>query len=126
MQSAIPLIVAGLVSIAIIVIGGFYIASPERVTGSFGLKSPAADGDTRAWLRLKGIRDIASGLAVLTLMLAADSRTVGIVMLVFAIIPFGDMSNILVFGGRKTAALSVHGITCAVMLVVGLFLLHAI
>lgn len=37
MQSAIPLIVAGLVSIAIIVIGGFYIASPERVTGSFGL-----------------------------------------------------------------------------------------
>lgn len=126
MQSAIPLIVAGLVSIAIIVIGGFYIASPERVTGSFGLKSPAADVDTRAWLRLKGIRDIASGLAVLTLMLAADSRTVGIVMLVFAIIPFGDMSNILVSGGRKTAALSVHGITCAVMLVVGLFLLHAI
>ena len=126
MQKAIPLILAALIAMAIIVIGGFYIASPERVTGSFGLKPPAAGADTRAWLRLKGIRDIASGLAVLTLMLAADSRTVGIVMLVFAIIPFGDMSNILVSGGRKTAALSVHGITCAVMLVVGLFLLHAI
>lgn len=126
MQNTILLIVAGLIAIAIIVIGGFYIASPERVTGSFGLKPPAADGDTRAWLHLKGIRDIASGLAVLTLMLAADSRTVGILMLVFAFIPFGDMSNILVSGGRKTTALSVHGVTCAVMLVVGFFLIHAI
>ena len=63
---------------------------------------------------------------MLTLMLAPDSRTVGIVMLVFAIIPFGDMSNIFVSGGRKTTALSVHGVTCAVMLVVGFFLIHAI
>jgi hypothetical protein len=70
----------------IIVIGCFYIASPERLTGSFGLKPPAGDADTRAWLRLKGIRDIASGLAVLTLMLASNGRTVGIVMLLFALI----------------------------------------
>ena len=31
MQNAIPLILAALIAIAIIVIGGFYIASPERV-----------------------------------------------------------------------------------------------
>ena len=124
MHNAIPLILAALIAVGIIVIGCFYLVSPERISGTFGLKPPASDADTRAWLRLKGIRDVASGLAVLTLMLTTDSRTVGIVLLVFAIIPFGDMSNILASGGRKATAFSVHGVTCAVMLAVGLLLIH--
>ena len=126
MLNAIPLSLAVLVAVAIIVIGCFYMASPKRILGSFGLKPPASDADTLAWLRLKGIRDVAAGLAVLTLMLTTNSRTVGIILLVFAIIPFGDMSNILVSGGRKATAFSVHGVTCAVMLVAGLLLIHAI
>ena len=126
MHSAIPLSLAILVSVGIIVIGCFYLASPDRILGSFGLKPPASDADTLSWLRPKGIRDVASGLAVLTLMLTTDNRTVGIVLLVLAIIPFGDMSNILLSGGRKATAFSVHGVTCAVMLVVGLLLIHAI
>jgi len=126
MINAIPLILAALIAVAIIVIGCFYVASPQRILGSFGLKPPAPDADTRAWLRLKGIRDVASGLLVLTMMLTSDSRTVGIVLLVFAIIPFGDMSNILVSGGRKATAFSVHGVTCAAMLVVGLLLIHVL
>ena len=126
MHNAIPLTLAALIAAGIIVIGYFYLASPQRVSGSFGLKPPAPDADTRAWLRLKGIRDVASGLVVLTTMLTTDSRTVGIVLLALAIIPFGDMSNILASGGRKATAFSVHGVTCAVMLVVGLLLLHAI
>ncbi len=125
MYNSIALTLAVLVSVGIIVIGCFYIVSPERILGGFGLKPPAADADTRAWLRLKGIRDIASGLAVLTLMLTTNNRTVGIVFLVFAFIPFGDMSNILVSGGRKVTAFSVHGVTCAVMLFAGLVLIHA-
>jgi hypothetical protein len=126
MRSAIPLSLAVLVSVGIIVIGCFYLASPQRILGSFGLKPPAPDPDTRAWLRLKGIRDVAAGLAVLTLMLTTDSRTVGIVLLAFAIIPFGDMSNILASSGRRATAFSVHGVTCAVMLFSGLLLIHAI
>ena len=67
MHNAIPLSVAALMAVAIIVIGCFYILSPERMTGSFGLKPPASDEDTRAWLRLKGIRrpdaDVDHGLA---------------------------------------------------------------
>jgi hypothetical protein len=58
-------------------------------------------------------------------MLTTDSRTVGIVLLVFSIIPLGDMSNILVSGGRKATAFSVHGVTCAVMLFAGLWLIYA-
>jgi len=126
MHNAFPLSLAVLVSVGITAIGCLYLASPQRILGGFGLKPPAPDADTYAWLRLKGIRDIASGLAVLTLMLATDIRTVGIVLLVFAIIPFGDMSNILASGGRKATAFSVHGVTCAVMLLAGLLLIHAI
>ena len=126
MFNAIPLILAALIAVAIIVIGCFYLVSPERISASFGLKPPASDADTRAWLRLKGIRDVASGLVVLTMMLTTDSRTTGIVLLVFALIPFGDMSNVLLSGGRKATAFSVHGATCAVMIVVGFLLIHAI
>ncbi len=126
MHNAIPLISAALIAVAVATIGSFYLVSPERILGSFGLKPPASDADTRAWLRLKGIRDVASGLVVLTLMLTADNRMLGIALLVYAIIPLGDMSIVLASGGSKSRALSIHGLTCAVMLVVGLLLLHAI
>jgi hypothetical protein len=126
MYNAIQLSVAALIAVAIIVIGGFYLVSPERMTGSFGLNPPASDADTRAWLRLKGNRDVASGLVVLTMMLTTDTRTVGTALLVFAIIPLGDMSIVLGSGGSRSKAFSVHGVTCAVMLVVGLLLIHAI
>jgi hypothetical protein len=60
------------------------------------------------------------------MMLTTDTRTVGIALLVEAIVPLGDMSNVLGSDGSKSKAFSVHGVTCAVMLVVGLFLIHAI
>jgi hypothetical protein len=126
MHNAIPLSLAALMAVAIIVIGCFYLISPERMTGSFGLKPPASDADTRAWLRLKGIRDVVSGLVVLTMMLTTDTRSVGIALLVEAIVPLGDMSIVLGSGGSRSKALSIHGVTCAVMLVVGLLLIHAI
>ena len=63
---------------------------------------------------------------MLTMMLTANTRMVGIALLVEALIPFGDMSIILGSGGSRSRALSVHGVTCAVMLVAGLLLIHAI
>jgi hypothetical protein len=80
MHNALPLSLAVLVSVGIIVIGFFYVTSPQQILVGFGLKPPAPDPDTRAWLRLKGIRDVASGLVVLTLMLTTDSRAVGIAL----------------------------------------------
>jgi Domain of unknown function (DUF4267) len=126
MLNAIPLSLAALISVGVIFIGCFYLVSPERALGSFGLKPPASDADTRAWLRLKGIRDVVAGLVVLTMMLTADGRPLGIALLVLAVIPFGDMSIILGSGGSKSKAFSIHGVTCAVMLVVGLLLIHAV
>ena len=126
MQNTISLWVAALIAIAVTAIGGFYLASPERVIGSFGLKPPAPGADTRAWLRLKGIRDVGSGLVVLALMLTGERRSVGTALLAFAIIPLGDMSIVLGSGGSKSAAFSIHAVTCAVMLIIGLSLIHAI
>ena len=126
MSDAISLSLAALLAVGIIVIGCFYLISPERISREFGLRPPASDADTRAWLRPKGIRDVVAGLVVLIMMLTADRRLVGIALLVEALIPFGDMSIILGSGGSKSRAFSVHGITCAVMLIVGLLLIHAI
>ena len=126
MHTAIPLSVAALMAVGIIVIGCFYLVAPERISGTFGLKPPASDADTRAWLRPKGIRDVVAGLVVLTMMLTGGRQSVGIALLVQAIIPFGDMSIILGSGGSKSRAFSVHGTTCAAMLVVGLWLIHTI
>jgi hypothetical protein len=126
MHDAIPLILAALLAVGILVIGCFYLISPERISRTFGLKPSAADADTRAWLRPKGIRDVVAGLVVMTVMLTADTRMLGIVLLLYAIIPFGDMFIVLGSGGSKSTALSVHGVTCAVMLVAGLLLIHAI
>jgi hypothetical protein len=58
------------------------------------------------------------------MMLTMGTRAVGIALLVLAITPLGDMSVILGSGGSKSAAFSIHGVTCAAMLVVGLFLIH--
>jgi Domain of unknown function (DUF4267) len=126
MQNAISLSLAALIAVGVIVIGFFYLVAPERISGSFGLNPPAFDADTRAWLRLKGIRDVALGLVVLALILTADRRLVGIALLVAAIVPFGDMSIILGSGGSKSRAFSIHGATCAVIVAVGLSLIRVV
>ena len=51
MHNAIPLTMAALIAVGIIVIGCFYLVSPQRILGTFGLKPPATDADTLARLR---------------------------------------------------------------------------
>jgi len=126
MQNTIALGLAALIAVGVLGIGSFYLVAPERISPSFGLNPPASDPDTRAWLRLKGIRDAALGLLVLTLILTADRRLVGIALLVAAIVPLGDMSIILASGGSKSRAFSVHGVTCAVLVAVGLSLIRVL
>ncbi|HTD14898.1 MAG TPA: DUF4267 domain-containing protein [Chthoniobacterales bacterium] len=75
---------------------------------------------------LKEFGTLVAGLVVLTMMLTADRRSLGIALLVLAIISLGDMSIILGSGGSKSRAFSIHGVTCAVMLFVGPLLIHAV
>ena len=126
LHNAIPLSLAALIAAGVVLLGCSYLVAPERVVGSFGLKLPASDPDTRAWLRLKGIRDLGLGLLVLTMMLTASRQTLSTTLLVAAIVPFGDMSVVLGSGGSRSKAFSIHGATCAVLLVAGLLLIHAV
>ena len=50
---------------------------------------------------IEGIQDVASGLVVLTMMLTAHRQSVGIALIVYAIILLGDMSIVLGSGGSK-------------------------
>src|SRR5262245_27036964 len=54
--------IALLVALAIIAIGILYLASPLTATRSFGLPLPEYGANLAWWLRLKGVRDIVSGL----------------------------------------------------------------
>ena len=108
--------VAALVAVAIIVIGALYVSWPRAATRSFGLPLPEDGPNIAWWLRLKGVRDIASGLIVLVMMVWGGSRTVGIVLFVAALIPIGDMLVILAAKGSATSAFGMHGLTALLMI----------
>jgi hypothetical protein len=112
-----------LLALAIIAIGTSYLASPIAATRSFGLPLPEAGPNIPWWLRLKGVRDIAAGLLVIALMLWGSAFDVGLVLLVAAIIPTGDMLLILAARGKMGSALGIHGATALVMLIVSLLIL---
>jgi hypothetical protein len=107
--------VALLLALAIIAIGILYIASPLTATRSFGLPPPESGANIAWWLRLKGVRDIVSGLAVLALMMWSAPSAVGIILLVEAIIPMGDMLLILAAKGSTKSAYGMHGLTAVIM-----------
>jgi hypothetical protein len=106
---------ARLVALAIIAIGTQYVVSPLTATRSFGLPLPENDTNIAWWLRLKGVRDIVSGLAVLAFMMWSAPSAVGIILLVEAIIPLGDMLVILAAKGSAKSAFDMHGLTAVVM-----------
>jgi len=105
--------VAGVVSLGIMWIGARYLMEPEAIAGTFGVPSPPRDADP--FLRVKGIRDVTSGLVVLALLATRQPRMVGIGLLAEAVIPVGDAVIVLTSGGSPATAFGVHGATAAVM-----------
>lgn len=112
----ISLVVALIASVGIIAIGIGYVATPQTMAQSFGLPLPDAGANIAWWLRLKGVRDIVSGLVVLAMILWGGPRLVGIVLFIEAFIAVGDMSLILAARGSRRAAFGLHGLTAAVMM----------
>jgi hypothetical protein len=106
---------AALLALAIIAIGIQWLASPRPAARIFGMP-PEEAANISWWLRLKGVRDIVSGLVVLAFMAWGDPRGVGIILLVEAIIPIGDMLLILAGKGSTSRAFGIHGLTAVVMI----------
>ena len=60
MHNAIPLILAALMALGIIVVGCFYLVSPERILGTFGLTMlHPADAATGFGMPLHNVSDYA-------------------------------------------------------------------
>jgi hypothetical protein len=78
---------------------------------------------TVAYLSIKGVRDIASGLFVIILMAAGATHLLGWVILAATIIPLADAGIVLNNGGSKSIAWGVHGATAVVMLMTSALLL---
>ncbi|RDS81528.1 DUF4267 domain-containing protein [Dyella psychrodurans] len=114
------------VAVAIIVIGTVYLLNPMAATRSFGLPLPEVGANIPWWLRLKGVRDIASGLAVLALMAWDAPRGVGIILLAEAFIPVGDMLLVLAAKGSTRSALGMHGVTAVVMVLTAIPLIMGV
>ena len=109
-------VLAGLVGAGIIVVGLLEFRAPQFSAG-FGIPGTRTDDPTfRAWLGVKAVRDIASGVFVFILLAGATPHLLGWFMLAAAGIPLGDALIVLRSNGPKSAAYGVHGATAAVML----------
>ena len=107
--------IALLAALAIISIGVMYLARPRQMTLSFGLPLPEEGPNVAWWLRLKGTRDVVSGLVVLGLLTWGSPYLLGIVLLIEALIPVGDMSLVLAAKGSAARAFGIHALTAALM-----------
>jgi hypothetical protein len=116
-------LLAGLIAAAIIVIGGRFLIAPRVAAAGYGVPVDLGQQATAAYLRVKGIRDIASGLFVFILMAAGATHLVGWVILAATIIPLADAGIVLSNGGPKSIAFGVHGLTAVVMIATSVLLL---
>lgn len=108
--------VVSMVALAIIGLGILYLAAPRSATPSFGLPLPEEGENVAWWLRLKGTRDIVSGLVLLALMRWGAPQLVGVILAIQALIPLGDMLLILGARGSRPRAFGIHGVTAALMI----------
>lgn len=121
---AIGLVITAAVGIAIAVIGVLYLIRPRAAATGFGLPV-VPEGPALAWLRLKGVRDLASGVATGVLLLVAPPPVIGWMLLAFSLIPIGDAATVLTARGSAARALGIHGATAALMVAGGALLVLA-
>ncbi|HEX3787899.1 MAG TPA: DUF4267 domain-containing protein [Pseudonocardiaceae bacterium] len=111
-----------LLAAGIIFVGLRYLTAPAASATTFGLPEWPA-GAALAWLNVKGVRDIASGLIPLALLATGQATALGCFLLVATVIPIGDALTILRYRGSKALAYGMHGGTAAGMVLAGLLLL---
>ncbi|MEI8412670.1 MULTISPECIES: DUF4267 domain-containing protein [unclassified Kribbella] len=125
MLTNVAYVLAGLIGAGIIVIGARALWTPQAAAG-FGIPgTPTDNPNFQAWLSVKAVRDIASGLFVFVLLAGATPHLLGWFMLAATGIPVGDALIVLRSNGPKATAYGVHGATAVVMLAVSVLLLVA-
>lgn len=123
MTTTIGYALAGLIAVGIIFIGGRFMVAPRVAAAGYGVLPDLGQSSIAAYLSVKGVRDIASGLFIVILMAARETHLLGWVILAATIIPLADAGIVLRSGGSKSIAWGVHGLTAVVMLVTSALLL---
>ncbi|OBJ06160.1 hypothetical protein A5624_01560 [Mycobacterium sp. 1482292.6] len=118
-------VLAGLLAAGIVFIGARFLVSPRVAAAGYGVLPDLDQPFAGAYLSVKGIRDIATGLFVIILLAAGATHLVGWVMLAATIIPLADASIVLRNGGSRSVAWGVHGVTAAVMVITSALLIIA-
>jgi Domain of unknown function (DUF4267) len=116
---------AGVLAAGIIVIGARFVVAPRVAAAGYGVPSDLGQPSADAYLSVKGVRDIATGLFVIVLLVAGATHLVGWVILAATVIPLADAIIVLRNGGSKSIAWGVHGLTAVVMLITSALLLMA-
>jgi hypothetical protein len=112
------LVVGVVACLAITAIGCRFLLTPRRATLDFGV----APDSIRALAATKGVRDVTSGVVLLVVWAVGGREPFGWALVAAAITPTADAIVVRTNGGKLTTALSVHGLTAAVILATGLVL----
>jgi hypothetical protein len=108
---------SGAIAFGIIVIGARFLIAPYPAAAAYGVPvSPDSRWD--AYLSVKAIRDIASGLFIAILMVDGSVYLLGYFFLAATLIPLTDALIVLKHGGTKAPAFGIHGATAGVMLII--------
>jgi hypothetical protein len=122
MTTLIGFYLSGGIALGIIFIGARFLFAPHEAAAGFGV-AVAPDARWDAYLSVKGVRDIASGLFIAILIFNRSTQLLGWFMLAATIIPVTDAAIVLRHGGTKAAAFGIHGVTAGVMLIISALLL---
>jgi len=104
---------AGLVGVAIVLIGVRFLVRPAAAAAAFGV--PASVDN--AFLSAKGVRDIASGLFIGLLLWHGQPRLLGWFILLATLIPVVDGVIVLRHHGPRVIAFGIHWATAVFMLI---------
>jgi hypothetical protein len=117
-------VLAGLLALAIILMGSRYLLDPDPAAAGFGIPGtlgrPVPD---HPWLAVKAARDIAIGIAVAALLIDGAHTQLGYLMLATATIPIADGTIVLRSGGPRAIAYGVHWTTAACFLITAVLLI---
>jgi hypothetical protein len=112
------LVVALLGCLFILFIGARFLVAPRAALAGYGVEPDRF----RALTGIKGVRDIVSGVVPLVVLIVAGPQAFGWVLVAAAITPIGDAVIVATNGGSMRTALTVHGLTAAVLVAAGLIL----
>jgi hypothetical protein len=117
-------VIAAVLGVAVLAMGAAYLIAPTANARGFGLPGWPG-GALAAWLRIKGIRDLAMGASALVLLAVVGPHAAGWYLLTAALVPIGDAAIVLSNRGSKVLALAMHGGTALVVAAVAAVLLLA-